>query len=62
MNGKTTILPVIESIEESSPAMNGGLKVDDVIISIDEVPINKFGDIPRVIQEKKTKNRSNKNY
>ena len=34
--------------------MNGGLKVDDVIISIDEIPINKFGDIPRVIQEKKT--------
>ena len=54
VNGKTTILPVIESIEESSPAMNGGLKVDDIIISIDEVPINKFGDIPRVIQEKKT--------
>ena len=54
VNGKTTILPVIESIEEASPAMNGGLKVDDVIISIDEESINKFGDIPRVIQEKKT--------
>ena len=54
VNGKTTILPVIESIEEASPAINGGLKIEDVIISIDEVPINKFGDIPLVIQEKKT--------
>ena len=54
VNGKTTILPVIESIEEASPAMDGGLMVDDVITSIDEDLVTKFSDIPRIIQEKKT--------
>ncbi len=53
INGRTTILPVIEGIEESSPAMISGLRVDDTIISIDEQPIDKFSDITRVLQERK---------
>ena len=53
VNGRTTILPVIESIEEASPAMKSGLMVDDTIISIDERSVNKFSDIPLILQEEK---------
>jgi regulator of sigma E protease len=47
--GKTTAMPRIAAVEPSSPAAAAGLKVGDVIVSIDGTRIDGFADVQRIV-------------
>ena len=49
--GKTTILPVVETIEENSPAMLGGLVIGDKFLTMNNIEVTEFNDIPRILNE-----------
>jgi regulator of sigma E protease len=49
--GKTTILPVVESIEEGSPAMQGGVVVGDRFLTMNDTEVFEFNDIPKILNE-----------
>lgn len=52
-NGKTFVLPIVEAIEQESPAMEGGILINDRIIEIDGEQIRSFSDISNVLQIRK---------
>lgn len=47
--GKTTAIPRIAAVEPGSPAAAAGLKVGDLIVSIDSSKIDSFGDVQRIV-------------
>lgn len=47
--GKTTAIPRIAAVEPSSPAAVAGLKVGDLIVSIDGSTIDSFSDVQRIV-------------
>src|SRR6266481_2131080 len=47
--GKTTAIPRIAAVEPGSPAAAAGLKVGDLIVSIDGGKIESFGDVQRIV-------------
>ena len=53
LNGKSYILPIVEAIEQDSPAMEGGLLINDKIVEIDGEQIRSFSDISNVLQLRK---------
>tara|TARA_B110000444_G_scaffold236955_1_gene249252 strand:- start:2388 stop:3518 length:1131 start_codon:yes stop_codon:yes gene_type:complete len=50
-HGKTTVLPVVESVEENSPAMLGGIIIGDQILTMNDIQVKAFNDIPRILKE-----------
>ena len=53
LNGKTSVLPIIEAIEQDSPAMKAGILINDRVIEIDGERIRSFSDISNILQIKK---------
>ena len=53
LNGKTSVLPIVEAIEQDSPAMDGGILINDRIVEIDDEKIRSFSDISNVLQLRK---------
>jgi regulator of sigma E protease len=53
LNGKTSVLPIVEAIEVGSPAMEGGILINDRIVEIDGEQIISFSDISNVLQLRK---------
>ncbi len=53
LDGKTYVLPVVEAVEQNSPAMEGGIIINDRITEIDGEQIRSFSDISDILQLKK---------
>ena len=53
LNGKTSVLPIVEAIEQDSPAMDGGILINDRIVEIDDERVRSFSDISNILQLKK---------
>jgi len=53
LNGKTYVLPIVEAIEQDSPAQEGGILINDRIIEIDGEQIIAFSDISKILQIRK---------
>lgn len=48
-------LPIIAYVEPNSPAMKSGLKVNDVVLAIDQMQIKTWFDIAKIIQDSPSK-------
>ena len=53
ISGKEYTPPIVEIIQEDSPALKAGFKVNDKILQIDETDIKSFKDIERAVNDSK---------